>query len=477
MRRTFAAVLLALAIMTVTAPSASADKPVDIIIEDTAQTLDTNTLIPAVENIRFHQPTTVAIYTRAGDYSDNLNEEVLAYARAEHPEWLSPDGQKWADGLYLFALDPVGRQVGTYMGEDRKVSLDARTAIQESTYDHLRDAQWTDGTIAGIAAGAKVINRPWYLSPDLLGTVAGVGAVAVLGTCIRFLARFSNLRKSRRALARGEAAYASVTMDLDATELNANTIPSDSSYGSRVLEKYRTFSRDYARATTLGNEVKAMTAADMESKKGRRRVESYAELAAELDGIDDLISDANTLLNRAPGWERAWDRQSAPFREDLGNIGGALQGQGKTATGQALISFEESAGNRLDGLMADLTEATLSPEDALDGLRVLRTELSSLLAAHARTVIDAYSKNQRETSTMREAMDKSFRNPPRGRSSILEAAYPGSSYYSVASFGQGFSAAKSGVRSSRSTSTSGGSSTGYGSSGRSFTGSGSSSRF
>ena len=101
--------------------------------------------LPAVQAIEFYQPTKVAVYTYNGSASDNLNEEVLRFARAEHPEWISEDGQKWADGLFIFALDPVGRHVGTYMGEDRKVSPEQREDIQNASKELLRDAQWTDG--------------------------------------------------------------------------------------------------------------------------------------------------------------------------------------------------------------------------------------------------------------------------------------------------------------------------------------------
>lgn len=57
-------------------------------------------------------------------------------------KWISSDGHKWADGLFIFALDPVGRHVGTYMGEGRKVSLEQRKDSQDATKKPLRDAQW-----------------------------------------------------------------------------------------------------------------------------------------------------------------------------------------------------------------------------------------------------------------------------------------------------------------------------------------------
>lgn len=113
------------------APAAQAAAATDIVVEDTAGTLDLDTLFPAIEEIDFNEPTKVAIYTRNGEFSDNLNEEVLRFARENHPEWLSPDKQKWADSLFLFALDPMGRQVGTYFGEDRKVSPASATTSRQ----------------------------------------------------------------------------------------------------------------------------------------------------------------------------------------------------------------------------------------------------------------------------------------------------------------------------------------------------------
>ena len=155
--------ILVLTIMAVVgfAPMATAAAPTEVVIDDTAGVLYQPQLLPALQEISFRQPTKVAIYTRNGQSSDNFNEEVLQYARASHPEWISTDGQKWADGLFLFALDPVGRQVGTYMGEDLKVSLQKRTAIQDAASELFVDAQWTEGTIAGVKKGASLINQPW----------------------------------------------------------------------------------------------------------------------------------------------------------------------------------------------------------------------------------------------------------------------------------------------------------------------------
>lgn len=192
--------------------------PTDVVVVDRAGVLDLATLLPAVRRIEFYQPTKVAVYTYNGTASDNLNEEVLRYARAEHPDWISPDGQKWADGLFIFALDPVGRHVGTYMGEDRKVSPGARTDIQDASKDLLRDAQWTDGTIAGIRRGAELINQPWYRSAAFLISLWIGAGLAAAGAAAWLLVRWRTRVGCRRETAKGDAAYARVSMDLPVTE-------------------------------------------------------------------------------------------------------------------------------------------------------------------------------------------------------------------------------------------------------------------
>ncbi|MCC3292530.1 DUF5129 domain-containing protein [Arthrobacter sp. zg-Y1110] len=478
MRRTLAALLLAVTALTGTATAAFADKPVDIIVEDTAGVLDKNTLIPAVKDIDFYEPTTVAVYTRAGAYEDNFNEEVLTYARAEHPEWLSADGQKWADGLYLFALDPVGRQVGTYMGEDRKVDLADRTAIQESTYDFLRDAQWTDGTIKGIESGAEIINRPWYKSPAFLGTMAFLGLGCAAGFITRLVVRARNLRLAREAIRKGDASYSSVTADLDVTELNANTIPSGSAYGARVLEKYRVFGDSYSQATTLSNTVHAFTDKEMKKGRNRKKAEEYERIAVQLDGDDDLIADTNSLLNLAPGWESAWDRQVAPFRKDLEEVDNVVSFPGAPGTANALAAFRDAASRNLSDWAENLGRRAITPESALDRLRDARQQLSELLRQHAYAVSDAYAKTQEEARMMRRAMDDSFMRPSRRSNGILDTAYPGTVFISAGSFNHGYSAGRSSVSSARQAAAAASRpSTGYGSSGGSFSGSGSSSRF
>ncbi len=288
-RKALAALVVLMAGLLGGASVALAVTPTAVVVEDRAGVLDQRTLLPAVRSTDFYEPTKVAIYTYNGTAADNLNAEVLRFARTEHPEWISADGQKWADGLFIFALDPVGRHVGTYMGEDRKVSPEQREDIQNASKELLRDAQWTDGTIAGIRRGAELINQPWYRSTAFLVTAWTAVAAAVCGAAAWLIVRWRTRVSSRKELARGDASYANVSMDLQVTELNASTIPESSRYGSTVLERHRTFVNRYNTATELSNQVHALSSRDLSRRPNLKLVRGYADAAAEYAERRDLM--------------------------------------------------------------------------------------------------------------------------------------------------------------------------------------------
>jgi uncharacterized membrane protein YgcG len=482
MRRIGGLLFALLVLLPGSAVVAFAVPPVSVTVEDDAGVLDRNTLVPALQRIEFFEPTRVAVYTYNGNTGDNLNEEVLRFARSEHLDWISADGQKWADGLFIFALDPVGRHVGTYMGEDRKVSLEQRADIQDAAKDLLRDAQWTDGAIAGVRRAAELISQPWYRSAAFLITAWVTAAIAALGAGAWIIVRAVTSSASRKELGRGDRSYTHVSMDLDVTELNAGTIPESSKYGGMVLEKHRTFQTRFTAATALATKVHGLRKSELGRRKSLRLVREYADTATELDALDDVIADTNALLNRADTWPTAWDRQLAPFRSDLAGLEQLLtkrHGQGDSATAAALRTFRDHSVREVERWTAELAEGKITPEKALDRLYDARTRLAVLLENHAETVIEGYAKNEREAQLMRKDMEAAQDGLNRKRRntyepSILGTVYPSYNFFSVATFSSGLNAGVSSVSSAR-----GGDAgtTGYGSSGGSFSGSGSSSSF
>lgn len=454
-----------------------------LVVDDGAQILHLPTVEDGVEDLRFHEPTDVAVFTTRGGeeaLTDDLalNTAVLEHARSDRPEWLSADEQKWADDLYIFAVDPEGRLVGTYFGENRKVSLERQLDIQEATKDDFRAANWTEGTLVGLEEGAERIEAPFIRTP--LGAVlAGIASLLTLGGAGAWLGLgVRRAGKSRELRAEGDRRMASVIGEMDVTELHAKLIPEESRYGGRMLRRYDEYSRGVRELTDLGNEARAIPEDDYNRKDALARLTAYRDKAAQLDRLDDVIADTAAFLNRDRVWLEAWRRQEGPLREDLKQVDTLLSTDvPKEARGvpesSELREFASAALVLLDQLRAQLEKEQVSPDDALDELRTTRDGLSERLDALAGAVALEVGKNDKEQDMVRKAM-RDERARRRRDTTIISASYPDWSWYPVDSFRTGLSSGTQEVQQSRSSSS--GSSSGY-SGGGSFSGAGSSSRF
>ena len=467
--------------LTATAAPAHAVPPTEITLEDTAGVIYEPQLREEVQRIDFYEPTHVVVFTQRGTGDSNFNERVLAYARENRPEWISADGQKWADGLFILGIDPDGRHVGTYFGEDRKVSTDLQGDIQESTHGLLRDAQWTDAAVQGVESAAGLMNRPWYRHP-WVWILTGLGVLMVGGTAVGVANdRRTKRRRAQADLERGRTAFSSVTMDLDATELNARTVPEDSRYGAQVLERHRTFHDRYVRLAEQNDRLAGLDAKVLHQKEHLTAAREFADEAQALDQLDDVVAHSNTFLNRQSGWEAGWDAQTAPLRADLERIaardvGAAQDSMPDDLAWAPLESFRIEAEGELDRLGGQLQTQQISPDDALDRLAALRERLSGLLDRHATAVAGRFAKTSKERSTMDREFERARRAEARTyQGSILDSVYSPGHFWTVVAFSRGYSSGQSSVESARAAASS--SSTGYGSSGGSFSGAGSSSRF
>jgi len=462
--------------------SAPDQRATELQIEDTAEILYAPDLQSAVEELRFHEPTTVAVFTHRGgtealtdDYA--LNNATLAFARETRPDWLSTDGQKWADDLFLLGVDPEGRLVGTYFGENRAVPQSAQDDIQEATKDDFRGGRWTDGSIAGISAAAGEMNQPVIRSTG--GTVAatGLSLATIAGSGAYLLVGSRRAGRSRAARSAGDRAMANVVRDYDETQLHANLIPEESRYGGAMLGRYQEYTASFADLTELGNRAKGIPESRFDSKESLATLTEYQEAGEALDALDDVIADTAALLNLDRAWPEAWERQVAPLREDLEGVETLL-----TTTldeevrgleeAQPLRTFASQALVDLDRLRGGLEDRTVTPDDALDGLRTTRDELSGHLDTLAGAVARAYSEDESEQETLEDALGDERAGP---EPTILSTTNPTWTWISINSFTSGYSTGTQAVQASRSSSSSG-STSGY-SSGGSFSGAGSSSRF
>ncbi|WP_256841093.1 DUF5129 domain-containing protein [Ornithinimicrobium cryptoxanthini] len=449
-------------------------------IEDTAGILYAPDLEAAVEEISFYEPTTVAVFTHRGgsealmdDHA--LNDATLEYAQTTRPDWLSDNEQKWADDLFILGVDPEGRLVGTYFGENRAVSEDTQADIQEATKDDFRRGQWTEGSSAGIEAAAGQMNQPFARSGGGIAVGAGISLATLAGSGTYLLVGTRRRSRSRTARAAGDRAMANVVRDYDVTQVHANLIPETSRYGGAMLRRYEDYTQTFRELTELGNQARAIPESSYDTTQTLSTLTSYQETAEGLDKLDDVIADTAALLNLDRAWPQSWERQLASLREDLEGVDPMLsttldeEVRGLDEA-QPLREFASQSLAELDQLHGDLEARAITPDDALDALRNLRDGLSGHLDTLAGAVARAYSEEESEQRTMKEAMrDGRVSSEP----TILSASDHTWTWITISSFNNGYSSGTSQVQQSRS---SNGSTSGY-SSGGSFSGAGSSSRF
>ena len=76
----------------------SSDLP-SVEVYDEVGVLQVDGTTSALEKLRFREDVTLVVVTLDAGYNSNFNSEVLAYARKNHPEWISAsDPNYWADG-------------------------------------------------------------------------------------------------------------------------------------------------------------------------------------------------------------------------------------------------------------------------------------------------------------------------------------------------------------------------------------------
>lgn len=456
----------------------------EVQVEDTAEVLFEPDLLAGLEETRFHEPTTVAVYTTRGGeaaLTDDraLNDAVLQHAREERTDWLSADGQTWADGLFIFAVDPEGRLVGTYFGEDREVDEGTQLDIQDAAKDDFRAGRWTEGSVAGVRAAAARMGAPVIrqtagtavAAVASLVTLAGAGAYVGVG--------MNRVRRCRRSRTAGDAAMASVVAEHEVTRLHATVLPQGSRYGGMMLQRHDEYTRGFREMVELGDEVRAIPEGKLDTRAAVERHTAYEQRARSLDHLDDVIADTASFLNRDSRWVQAWERQVAPVRADLEAVAGVLaddvpvEARGLPEA-QQLRELASAELVELDRLRGALEDRDVTPDDALDRLRATRDRLSARLDALAAAVGQEFGDDEAERKTMREAMRSQRARRP-VEPTILATADPAWVWFGTGAFRTGLSTGTSQVEQSRSSSSSG-STSGY-SGGGSFSGAGSSSRF
>ncbi|MGP9745145.1 DUF5129 domain-containing protein [Brachybacterium sp. AOP29-B2-41] len=338
-----------------------------------------------------------------------LNDTVRDHAQTSAPELLSPDGQHFADGTVILAVDPVGRFLGTYAGEDVKLSEDEFNAVQESMTEDTRDGQWNAALLAGAEEYADLLQRPWWQKPSAI--IAG--AVA-LGAAVLTVVSLVGLRRAaRRRVDQSLPRYRDVLAKRALTDAAARTMPTASPYAQAMLEEHEEYGQGLTEAERLHAELPAPEHRRWSwgfASAHRRLAKDFENTVSRLDDTDDAIVSAADLLHRIGDWRTAWQRELDPLQDSLSGLEEVLakREEMSEAERQAAAELTELGGDvarEMDSLTAQLKADQIDPDSALERLDTLTRELSAAVMRLQTVHIAEIAEDDGEAEVLREAAD------------------------------------------------------------------------
>ena len=491
------------ALAVLTASPAAAVPPAEVTIDDRADAVDDEALEDRLAAVDFRREVDLAVLVIDVTELDipasrdtALNDAVLAHAKQERPEWM--DGDTWADGRVIIALDPANRILGTYGGEDVKLSEGGFENVQDEMRDPAQDRDWEGALVAGTKEYAKLLDQPWWQTTAAIG-----GALAALGAAAAtVLGIIAGRRNARARVASTRPRWEQVLAERAQTEAAARTLPAHSPYAEAVLERHRTYLSGIEQAEQLDQQIPAPLPWAWGLRGPQRRAsKDFSRQVKRLDAIDDDIIAANDLLHRIGDWRSAWEREQAPLRDSLEAVEGALmRSEGdhseRSREEQEAVDALREQCDRTEAEMNRLTwqleQDEITPDTALEGLDSLTADLSERAMAVRELGISRMAESEGEAELLRdtsvyvedeEEYDRTLR-ARRHQRLVADGAYgsagaPGGDVFwhisPVLWLNTWQSEAPGELESHRNPSSSGGSTSGYSSA--SFSGAGSSSRF
>lgn len=406
--------VLALLAAALLAPGAAhAEAPRSVTVRDTTASVDRDELEEELAGVDFR--TQVDLVVLVLDVTDHgaspsddlaLNDAVLDHARTTDTSLLSPDGQFFADGTVIIALDPDNRFVGTYAGEDVKLDDGEFTAVQDAMKDDARDRDWEVALVSGAEKYADLLLRPWWQKPFTL-VVAAVGITAGLGTALTL---FGLRGAARRRVDDSLPRYQGVLAARELTDAAARTLPETSPYAQAVLRDHLEYRGRIAEATRLREELP--TPEDRPWSWGlsswqRQQARSFESTVSFLDDTDDDIVSAADLLHRIGDWRTGWERELAPLRDSVASVEEVLEERSEMsaperAAAEQLEAVSRVASEEMDSLTAQLEQDRITPEAALGRLDALTEELSAAAELLQQHRIERLAEDETEQMLLRE---------------------------------------------------------------------------
>lgn len=408
------------------APAAHAQPPTEVDVRDIAGVLDEERLETTLEGTDFRTDVRLVVLvvdvTAYGfDPADDLalNDAVLQYARLQDPSLIADSGDVWADGTVILALDPENRFLGTYAGEDVKLTASEFEAVQDAMREPARSRFWESAIEAGAERYATLLLRPWWQSPGGMVALTVSGAAALGGGLGLLGARGGARRRADESLAR----LAGIEGARLRTEEAARTLPTASDYARAAKADHETFVDNVERALALRGQLPTSTTRHWSwGLRGadRRRARELEAAVDEADRVDDLVVEARDLLTRTGEWRTVWEREIAPLRDAIADLEDAPLADGDASdeereAADSLRALGVQAGTEIDELTEALEQRRTTPDEALERLDTLTRELSAAAVMLQSSRISRLAEDDSEEELLRRA-EESPRDPRRYRS-------------------------------------------------------------
>ena len=342
-------------------------------IDDRARILSNESVADSIRGVGFRKDVHVVVVSVPGYMIDDLNGEVLKYARAHQNSprpWISSSNSNyWSDGTVILAVAPDSRKVGCYFGKDVRLPLSQQASIQSAAKKAFNDHKWDDGILAMAKKTADLLGRP--AEGSWLTTFIIPAPASMIG--IWALRKY--LRRGLRARAVGKElteSYSRVSLGDEDVKLNMRTIPENEPYGARVRMWYRWYCQEYASITRDLQAFGRPRGPQWFAWRMLKRVSRLKKRAVMLESLGATISNTVSILNMSSTWEKAWENEQGRVQEDLQ----ALRSLCDTISASRDVplgvkkerKWIKEQRSRLGDIEIALASGRIRPSDALDEL-------------------------------------------------------------------------------------------------------------
>ena len=261
-----------------------------------------------LEDVSFTRAVHLVVLSTDSLSGDDMDQAVVTYARANHPEWLSAGGSTWANGYVILVVSPADHMVGTYVGDDVVLPLAAQKDVQDAAKDDFRNGRWSEGIVAAVNKAAALIPGentqrrgnivPWPPLYAWTTTAAGIVVWLIGGTA----------RRRPNEVAR--------PLSEQWNAMEKRHIGVESSFAALLAEGgyERGLTARYQAARAEREKVRARIA----SARGKQAtMRSLTQAFQDLSDADAAMEAACEFFALSPNWRSVWANEVGPVFEDL----------------------------------------------------------------------------------------------------------------------------------------------------------------